>query len=77
MQISKLKEKLSTCSTLNQTTEYSIFFILPVASYLLFTFYKHLNSDLYSSYLDNVNFYIHEVGHLVFMVFFNQFILTL
>ena len=62
---------------LKQSSKYPIFFTLPICAYLIFTFYKHLNSDLYSSLLDTINFYIHELWHLVFMISFNQFIYVL
>lgn len=62
---------------LKQSSKYPIFFTLPIFAYLIYVFYGHLNSNSYSSMIGTVNFYIHEVGHLVFMVFFNQFILTL
>lgn len=62
---------------IKQSSKYPIFFTLPIWAYLIYIFYWYLNSNSYSSMIGTVNFYIHEVGHLVFMVFFNQFILTL
>jgi len=62
---------------IKQSSKYPIFFTLPICAYLLFTFYRHLNSDLYMSLLDTFDFYIHEIGHLVFIITWNQFITVL
>ncbi len=51
---------------------YSIFFTIPVVIYLSLTFYNHINSDLYMSYLDRVDFFIHELWHIVFSIFWNK-----
>lgn len=77
MQLSKLKEKIFNSTTVNQTTDYSMFFILPIVSYLLLTFYRHTQSDLYMSMLDNMDFYIHEIWHVVFMLSGNEFVTIL
>lgn len=57
-----------------KSTNYSIFFTLPVLWYLAYTFYKHLNNDLYMSSLDIVDFYIHELWHIFFSIFWNEFL---
>lgn len=56
-------------------SNYSIFFTLPVLWYLSYTFYKHLEDRFYMSYIDTVDFVIHEFGHLFFAIFWNEFLM--
>lgn len=57
----------------NKSSNYTIFFTLPLLMYLWYTFYMHIDSDLYMSAIDIVDFFIHEFWHLLFSIFGNEF----
>jgi len=61
---------------LKTTTEHPIFITLPVLAYFGWLFYQHMIDPVYFSYLDMVNFWIHEFGHVFFIFTGNQFIIA-
>lgn len=74
MNILNTLRKIEDWDMVQQKTEYSLLFVLPMAWYLSLTFYYHLQSNLYMSFLDVVDFLVHELGHRVFSIFGNQFL---
>lgn len=71
------RTRFSDLAIARQTTNYSLFFIIPVTAYFAYTFYQHLLSSTYMSFLDTFDFFVHELGHPVFALFWNQFIAIL
>jgi len=59
-----------------KSSNYNIFFTLPILSYIWYTFYMHLNNAIYMSFVDIVDFFIHEFWHILFGIPWNQFLLV-
>lgn len=57
-----------------QTSTHSFVFILLLAIYFGYILYHHLCFTGYMSYLDNLDFFIHELGHPIFSLSGNQFV---
>ena len=59
---------------LNKSSNYTIFFTVPILWYLWYTFYNHLINSRYMSLIDVTDFFIHELGHVLFWFFWNEFL---
>lgn len=53
-------------------SNYPVFFTFPLICYMCYIWYQHIRDENYWSYLDTVNFFIHEFGHFFFEIFWNQ-----
>ena len=60
-----------------KTSIYPIYFTLPVVWYMSYIWIQHILDRAYWSFLDSVNFFIHEFGHLFFALFWNELISVL
>lgn len=58
----------------SQSSKYTIFFTVPLLLYIWYTFYMHLSLATYMSWIDLVDFFIHEFWHIFFGVFWNEFL---
>lgn len=59
-------------SILDKSSNYSIFFVLPLSVYIWYIFYNYLTEFQYMSAVWIVNFAIHELWHPLFWIFWNQ-----
>jgi len=58
----------------SKSSNYTVFFTLPVLVYIWYTLYMHLNYWMYMSWIDVVDFFIHEFWHILFSLFWNEFL---
>lgn len=55
-----------------QKTDYPSIFIFIISWYFWYVFYMYLNEWMYMDHIGRVNFFIHELGHVVFSIWGNE-----